>query len=89
MQRDELAATKQLVEVMAREPGAFDFAAYRDAYADKLRAVIDAKLAGKEAVSPAAGEVPAVANLMEAVQRSLASAKKSGPGRKPKKRKTS
>jgi DNA end-binding protein Ku len=81
--RDELAVTKQLVEVMSREPGAFDFAAYRDAYADKLRAVIDAKLAGKEVVAPPAGEVPAVTNLMEALQRSLANAKMVTPVAKP------
>jgi DNA end-binding protein Ku len=74
--RDELAATKELIEAMAQEPGDFDFAAYRDTYADKLRAVIDAKLKGKEVVAPPASEVPAVTNLMEALQRSLAQAGK-------------
>ena len=81
--RRALAATKQLVEAMSQGPETFDHAAYRNTYADKLRAVIDAKLAGKEVVATPAGEVPAVANLMEALQRSLAVAKKTGPTAKP------
>jgi non-homologous end joining protein Ku len=39
---------------------------------------------GKEVVAPPAAEVPQVANLMEALQKSLAQAKKVGGAKPPK-----
>jgi DNA end-binding protein Ku len=80
----EVAMAKSLVEAMAQDRGTFDFAKYRNTYTDKLTQLIEAKMAGKEVVAPPAAEVPAVANLMEALQASLAAAKKAGGGKPPK-----
>jgi DNA end-binding protein Ku len=63
----------------------FDFSKYRNGYTDKLTQLIEAKMAGKEIVAPpAAAEVAPVANLMEALQKSLAAAKKTAGGKPPK-----
>jgi DNA end-binding protein Ku len=60
-----------------------DFEKYRNTYTDKLTALIEAKLAGKEVVTPPQAEVPQVTNLMEALQQSIAQAKKAASGAKP------
>ncbi|HYE18383.1 MAG TPA: Ku protein [Tepidisphaeraceae bacterium] len=81
----ELAMSKTLIEMMSAGAD-FDYAAYRNTYTDKLTAVIEAKLAGKQVVTPPEAEQPAVANLMEALAKSVAEAKskaKKGTGRPP------
>jgi DNA end-binding protein Ku len=80
----EVAMAKSLIEAMAQDEGQFDYASYRNTYTDKLTTLIEAKMAGKEVVAPPAAEVPAVANLMEALQKSLAAAKKASGGKPPK-----
>lgn len=80
----EVAMAKSLIEAMAQDAGQFDFASYRNTYTDKLTTLIEAKMAGKEVVAPPAAEIPAVANLMDALQRSLAQAKKTATGKPPK-----
>jgi DNA end-binding protein Ku len=79
----EIGVAKSLIETMTDED--FDFSKYRNTYNDKLTQLIEAKMAGKEIVAPAsAGDVPQVLNLMEALQKSLAAAKKTAGGKPPK-----
>ena len=71
---EELKLAKSLVDALAVNE--FDVAQYRDDYADKLTQLIEARIAGKEVVTAAAeAPAPQVANLMEALQRSLEEAK--------------
>lgn len=66
---DELALTKQLMAALVRED--FDITEYRDEYTEKLTELIEAKVEGKELVSPPAEEAPAVINLMDALKASV------------------
>jgi DNA end-binding protein Ku len=50
----------------------FRFASYENHYRDRLQELIDAKVAGREIVSPAEPERVPVINLMDALKRSLA-----------------
>jgi DNA end-binding protein Ku len=53
---------------------------YRDRYADRLREVIEAKVAGQEIVdSPASDMSDRVINLMEALEKSLRQSKVEKP----------
>ena len=94
---EELELTRQLVQALTRED--LDLAEYRDEYTDKLREIIEAKVAGQEVVSPPAeAEQPQVVNLMEALKASVQRIEKpekkmaaSGPSRAkatPRKRKS-
>lgn len=74
----EVKMAKSLIEAMSQDE--LDYPAYRNTYTDKLVALIEAKMAGKEVVSPPAAEVPQVTNLMEALQQSIAQAKKAAGG---------
>jgi len=51
--------------------GDIDFQSYRDEYQDGLRQIIEAKIEGRETVSPAVEAPPKVVNLMEALRKSL------------------
>jgi DNA end-binding protein Ku len=79
----EVALAKSLIDTMSQDAADFDYPRYRNTYTDKLTQLIEAKLAGKEVVAPPATEVPQVVNLMEALQKSLAEAKKTATGAKP------
>lgn len=88
LSRDELTLTKRLLE--AFEKPKFSIAAFKDSYAEELTKLIEAKVEGKELVTPPVSEEPRVINLMDALKKSVAAAKKdnapAGPrGRKPKK----
>ena len=53
-----------------------DLSQYRDGYADRLRAVIEAKVAGQKIVESGPADMSdRVINLMEALERSLKQAK--------------
>jgi DNA end-binding protein Ku len=77
----EMGIAKSLIEAMS--PEEFDFSQYRNTYTDKLTALIEAKMAGKEVVAAPQEESPQVVNLMEALQKSLTAAKKASAGSKP------
>src|SRR5205814_171039 len=85
--RDELNLTKKLLE--AFEKPKFSLAEYKDHYVEQLKELIQAKVEGKELVTPPAAEEPHVINLMDALKKSVAAAKKEGHeephGRKPRK----
>ncbi|HLA15851.1 MAG TPA: hypothetical protein VJZ72_03030, partial [Candidatus Limnocylindrales bacterium] len=56
--------------------GEFDPAAYKDEYREALRAVIDAKVEGREVVAPAAAaDEGKLIDLMAALEASVAAAK--------------
>jgi DNA end-binding protein Ku len=57
--------------IKASTPKRFDLATYKDTYKQELTALIQAKIQGKEIVTPPASEVPEVINLMEALKKSL------------------
>ena len=60
-----------------------DVAAYQDKYKQNVRKLVESKVKGKEVIAPPPEEAPAVViNLMDALQKSVAAAKKAaGPGR--------
>jgi DNA end-binding protein Ku len=70
----ELSMAKMLTEAL--ESDDFDISQYKDTYTEKLTALIQAKVEGKQIVAPAAEEAPQITNLVEALQQSLAQAKK-------------
>jgi DNA end-binding protein Ku len=69
----ELELATMLIESLAAE---FQPEKYRDAYRDNLRALIDAKIQGKEVVAPPQPEAARVIDIMEALKQSLAIARK-------------
>src|SRR4051812_28290845 len=58
-------------QVIGTFEGDVDFQAYRDAYQDGLRDIIDAKIGGRDIVVPQIEAPPKVVNLMEALRKSL------------------
>lgn len=64
----ELKMAKAIIDGMT---GEFDPAEYRDEYRAKIREAIERKIAGKEIVSPKEKNTATVANLMEALTKSL------------------
>lgn len=74
----ELKMAQQLIDALAVDE--FDPAKYHDEYRDRLMELIEAKREGEEIVLHEGDDedLPPVINLMEALQRSLAGAKKSG-----------
>jgi len=76
LSRDELNLTKKLID--AFEKPKFSIASYKDHYVEELRKIIEAKVEGKELVTPPEVETPKVINLMDALKKSVAAAKKGG-----------
>ena len=67
--------------------GRFHFASYENHYREHLQQLIEAKVAGREVVTPAEPEEAPVINLMDALRRSLArSSSKSKPAATAKRR---
>lgn len=64
----EVALAQQVIGTFE---GTIDLGDYRDDYQEGLRAIIDAKIAGREVVAPEVQEPPKVVNLMEALRKSL------------------
>jgi len=77
---EELKLAKTLMDTLAIDE--IDMASYHDDYTDKLRDLVEAKIAGKQVVEQPAEEAPPIINLMEALQKSIATSKKSA-GAKP------
>ena len=69
----ELDLAKMLIESLAAE---FEPQKYHDSYRDNLRALIDAKIEGREVVAPPEPETARVIDIMEALKQSLAIARK-------------
>lgn len=67
--QDELKLTKTLIQALVKKD--FDIADYKDVYTEKLTQLIEAKVEGKELVSPPAAEEPQIINLMDALKESV------------------
>jgi DNA end-binding protein Ku len=65
---DEVKLARQIIESFE---GPLDLATYTDEYQQGLRAIIDAKIAGREVVAPAVETPTNVVNLMDALRKSL------------------
>lgn len=70
--KEELALTKTLLKAFEKKK--FSIGVYRDEYVENLRKLIEAKVEGKELVSPPPTEEPQVINLMDALKKSVAAA---------------
>jgi DNA end-binding protein Ku len=82
--KEELKLTKTLLD--ASLLGDFELGNYPDPYTDHLTEIIEAKVEGQEIVSVTEPEAPKVINLMEALKRSVADARKGA--RRPAAKKT-
>src|SRR5919202_353069 len=65
---DEVRLAQQVIGTFE---GDIDFASYRDEYQDGLRAIIDAKIEGREIAVQEESAPPKVVNLMDALRKSL------------------
>ncbi len=79
--KEELTMAHRLVELLQKP---FKPEEYHDRYREAISAVIDAKLEGKEVVTPPPSAETKVIDLAEALARSVAAAKKAKPAAKPK-----
>jgi len=73
VKEQEVKLAQMLVESLAAH---FEPEKYKDTYRDNLQALIDAKIQGQEVVTPPAAEPTKVIDIMEALKKSLAIAKK-------------
>jgi DNA end-binding protein Ku len=69
---EELSLTKTLLKSFLRRE--FSLGDYKDEYVEKLRSLIEARVEGKELVTPPPSEEPRVINLVDALKQSLARA---------------
>ena len=72
LDREELNLTKTLLKSFQKKK--FSIAGYKDPYIERLRRLVEAKVEGKELVTPPETEEPQVINLMDALKRSVAAA---------------
>jgi hypothetical protein len=70
---EERELAKKLIEASSTE---LDFSQYRDVYKERLTALIETKVAGKEIVAAPPQEERHVINLMEALRQSIAQSEK-------------
>lgn len=82
----ELKMAGQLIDALVKD---FDPKQYHDEYQERLREMIEKKAKGMEikAAPPASGKPARVINLMAALERSLADARKKEPAKEPPKKK--
>lgn len=83
--KEELKLTKTLLE--AFEKPDFSLAGYKDHYVEELTKLIEAKVEGREVVAPPSREEPQVINLMDALKKSVAAAKRRPAAAEPAARK--
>ena len=81
----ELTMARQLVESLV---GSFDPSEHRNSYRDELRAMLDAKIAGHEIVTPEPVPEAPVIDLMEALRQSVAAAAEQKPPARKRRAKT-
>lgn len=77
---DELKLTKTLMEATQKDE--FDISQFENVYHDRLRELIDAKIAGKEIVAPPEEHQEQVINLMDALKASVAQAQDASQAKK-------
>ncbi len=69
--RNKPGEVKLAQQVIGTFEGSLDFQSYRDEYQEGLREIIQAKIEGREIVTPEIEAPPKVVNLMEALRKSL------------------
>ena len=69
----EMKMANLLIESMADDD--FDFTQYKDTYNERLQQLIDAKISGKEIVTPPNEALPHVPDLLDALRQSLETSK--------------
>jgi DNA end-binding protein Ku len=74
LSRQELDLTRTLLQAFEKKK--LSLAAYKDSYLEKLTELVEAKVEGKELVTPPPSEEPQVINLMDALKQSLAKTKR-------------
>jgi DNA end-binding protein Ku len=74
---DEMKMTKMLTDAMADDR--FDVTEYKDDYAEQMRKLVEAKVAGREVVAPPEEPAPRIINLMDALKKSIAESQKKKP----------
>ncbi len=74
---EELKLAKTLIEASTAKK--IDYDKYQDEYTHKLTQLIEAKVAGKEIVTPPVHEQAQIINLMDALRQSVAKATKAAP----------
>jgi DNA end-binding protein Ku len=79
----EMDLVKTLIKASTTKK--FDFSTYKDTYTQKLTQLIEAKVQGKEIVTPPAQEEAQVINLMDALKKSLEMQGAAEEGKPPKK----
>jgi DNA end-binding protein Ku len=85
LRTEEVSLTKTLLKAFVKKK--FSLAGYKDDYVEKLTALVEAKVEGREIVTPPAPEEPQVINLMDALKRSVAKAQNGQSSEKPSRRK--
>ncbi|MFK7820889.1 MAG: Ku protein [Planctomycetaceae bacterium] len=83
---EEVELTKSLVKGLVKDD--FEYSSYEDSYVTKLKQLIEARVEGKELVSPDGSEEPEVINLMDALKASVERVKEAEPVRPTKKKTT-
>jgi DNA end-binding protein Ku len=73
LSREELGLTHTLIQAFEKKK--FSLEGYKDEYVEKLAELVQAKVEGKELVTPPPADEPKVINLMDALKKSLAKAK--------------
>ncbi len=73
VKEQELKLAEMLVESLAAP---FEPEKYHDSYLDNLQKLIEAKIKGEEVVTPPSAEPSKVIDIMEALKKSLAAARK-------------
>jgi DNA end-binding protein Ku len=74
LSREETELTRTLLQVFEKKK--FSLAVYKDQYLEKLTEFVEAKVEGKELVTPPPADEPRVINLMDALKQSLAKTKR-------------
>jgi len=77
---EEVKLAKQLVDSLS---GEFDPKKYQDHYQERLKALVDAKLQGREIATAAEAPLAPVIDMMEALKRSLAAREAATPKKPP------
>jgi DNA end-binding protein Ku len=72
LEKEEIELTKTLVKAFSKKK--VSIATYQDEYVAHMTQLIEAKVAGKEIVTPPQAEQPHVINLMDALKKSVAQA---------------
>jgi DNA end-binding protein Ku len=73
LSREEVGLTQTLLHAFEKKK--FSLAGFKDQYLEKLAELVEAKVEGKELVTPPPSEEPKVINLMDALKKSLAKTK--------------